>query len=283
MRSRLLQIVPVLFILIGFCLLSYPWISNYLFENRVDSIIESYKVEAEDTNGEETALILETAKQYNTQLIQAQVTLTDPFTQNETRNEGLDYYSILSLDNSGIMGAIEIPKISVYLPIYHGTSFDVLKSGVGHLEGSSLPIGGKSTHAVLSAHTGLNLAKLFTDLTEMEEGDLFFLHILDETFSYEVCEINIVLPEDTSKLLIQDEKDLVTLLTCTPYGVNSHRLLVTGERTEYIEEVYQETVGKRSIISESLWMESYKKAILMGLSAVAVFTSIVIITGRVKS
>lgn len=282
MRSQLLRLVPILFILTGLCLLSYPWISNYLFENRVDSIIESYRAEAEDIDGAEKVSILEEARQYNEQLIQAQVTLTDPFTKKEAGDKEVDYYSVLSLDGSGLMGAIEIPKISVYLPIYHGTSFDVLESGVGHLEGSSFPVGGKNTHAVLSAHTGLNSAKLFTDLTEMEKGDLFFLHIFDETLSYKVCEINIVLPEDTSKLLIQSGEDLVTLLTCTPYGVNSHRLLVTGERTEYIEEIYQGTVEKSGTESESLWMQSYKKAMLIGFSVVAVFALIVITTGRIR-
>lgn len=223
--------------------------------------------------------MLDEAYIYNTQISQAQVRLTDPFTADTDTDSGMDYFSVLSLDDTGYMGSIEIPCISVNLPVYHGTSAEVLEYGIGHLEGSSLPVGGEGTHAVLSGHTGLNSKKLFTDLGDMEPGDLFFLHVLDGALAYEVTEINVVEPSDTSKLVIQDGKDLVTLVTCTPYGVNSHRLLVTGERTEYTEQVYEDALDMAVGDTGSLWMKSYKRAILTGIAAVA---AIAISTATVK-
>ena len=143
------------------------------------------------------------------------------------------YNNILNLDQSGVMGYLEIPCISVDLPIYHGTDAEILERGVGHLAASSIPIGGKSTHSVLTGHTGLSSAKLFTDLTEMKKGDLFFINVLGQTLAYKVDQISVVRPKDTRKLRIVDGKDYVTLVTCTPYGVNSHRLLVRGTRVPY--------------------------------------------------
>lgn len=272
--------MPLIFIAVGLCLLGYPWISEYLFENRVDSIIKTYEAEAGETSEEDVKAMLEKAELYNSQLSQAQVVLTDPFTETQTADGELDYDSVLSLNTAGLMGMIEIPNISVYLPIYHGTSSEVLEQGIGHLKGSSLPVGGKGTHAVLSGHTGLNSAKLFTDLTELAEGDLFFIHILNNTLAYKVCDSSIVLPEDTSKLLIRDQEDLITLVTCTPYGVNSHRLLVTGKRTDYVEKVYEEIVEKGSMATDSLWMKSYRKAVMIGLAVVMGFALIILVWGR---
>lgn len=272
--------MPLIFIAVGLCLLGYPWISEYLFKNRVDSIIKTYEAEAGETSEEDVKAMLEKAELYNSQLSQAQVVLTDPFTETQTADEELDYDSVLSLNTAGLMGMIEIPNISVYLPIYHGTSSEVLEQGIGHLKGSSFPVGGKSTHAVLSGHTGLNSAKLFTDLTELAEGDLFFIHILNNTLAYKVCDSSIVLPEDTSKLLIRDQEDLITLVTCTPYGVNSHRLLVTGKRTDYVEKAYEEIVEKGSKATDSLWMKSYRKAVMIGLAIVMGFALIILVWGR---
>lgn len=281
-KTGLKKLIPIIFILVGFGLLAYPWISEYLFENRTDSVINTYEVAANDTDNQEKQIMLEEAGRYNKQLSQAQVTLTDPFTEEESSDGEFDYDSVLALDDSGLMATIEIPKIAVNLPVYHGTSTEVLESGIGHLEGSSFPIGGESTHTVLSGHTGLNSAKLFTDLTELEKGDLFFLHVLGDTYTYQVSGIYIVLPEDTSKLMVQEGKDLVTLVTCTPYGVNSHRLLVTGTRMEYTEEIYEETVQKGSTGSESLWMQSYKRAIFIGLAMVFGFALILLIFHQIR-
>ena len=195
------------------------------------------------------------------ELLSSSIQLTDPFKAKKMDGETLFYNNILSLEGSGIMGYVKIPCISVDLPIYHGTSTEVLERGIGHLAASSFPIGGKSTHAVLTGHTGLSSAKLFTDLTEMKKGDLFFIHVLDKKLAYRVDQINVIRPENTRKLQIIDGKDYVTLLTCTPYGVNDHRLLVRGIRTEYHEK--EELTKERP--HHSQWMEVYRRAILIGL------------------
>lgn len=271
MRSEenVLKVLPALCIGAGMCLMLYPWVSESLYENRADSVIRTYEAQAEELGEGEKQEMLQLARGYNEWLSQTRVTLTDPFIPIEKSEGEPDYYDILSFDSSGYMGAIEIPVISVNLPLYHGTDAAVLEHGIGHLETSSFPVGGADTHAVLAGHTGLNSAKMFTDLVELEKGDLFFIHILDETLTYEVNEISVAEPSDTGGLAIRPGKDLVTLVTCTPYGVNSHRLLVTGERTEYTTGLYEdEKKAEEESIEESLWMKSYKKAVLTGIGAV---------------
>jgi sortase A len=193
------------------------------------------------------------------------VQLTDPFKAKKSDGETMIYNNILNLDHSGIMGYLEIPCISVNLPIYHGTDAEILERGVGHLAASSIPVGGKSTHSVLTGHTGLSSAKLFTDLTEMKNDDLFFIHVLDRTLAYKVDQISVVKPEDTEKLQIIDGKDYVTLVTCTPYGVNDHRLLVRGVRTKYVKK-QRSSIRPRN--KGSQWMGTYKRAIAIGLAIV---------------
>lgn len=272
------KFLPVLGVLLGFALLLYPWISEHLYNNRNNSLIETYEAEVQKIESSEKQDALEKARAYNENLLQSVVTLSDPFTSTMESEDFDNYNSILSFDDMGLMGTIEIPAIKVDLPIYHGTSEEVLKRGVGHLEYSSFPIGGENTHAVLSGHTGLNSAKLFTDLTELQKDDLFFLNIMGDKLAYKVCDINIVEPSDSSLLQIQRGKDLVTLITCTPYGVNSHRLLVTGERTDYVEEAYQNEIGK-SAATDSQWMKQYRNAILIGiLVSIGLFTLIFVIS-----
>ena len=162
--------------------------------------------------------------------------IVDAFNEEEDYEPTHPYDEVLDPNGDGLMGSIEIPKIQAKLAIYHGLSKNVLEKGVGHVEGTSLPIGGESTHAVLAAHRGLPNAKLFTDLDQMEVGDIFILHILGKNLAYKVDQIKTVLPEETSELDIVEGEDYVTLVTCTPYGVNTHRLLVRGTRTEYVEE-----------------------------------------------
>lgn len=246
----------------------YPWISNWLYSHNVDSEVEVYREQAEDRDNAELQGMLADARKYNEQLKESRVALTDPFVFEEDPDTDLAYEFVLSLDDSGLMCFVEIPKIDVNLPVYHGTSEETLQKGVGHLEGSSLPVGGEGTHAVLSAHTGINSSKMFSDLPEMEEGDLFFIRVLDETLAYRVCSINVILPEDTSGLVPEEGRDLVTLITCTPYGVNTHRLVVTGERTEYTDGLEEEAERETSA-STSQWMRAYRKALLIGLCAVA--------------
>lgn len=268
MRKLIKMIFPVLFCLGGLAMLLYPWISNYLYENRADGEVSAYEEQVEKTDDSEKQEILKKAREYNNILTESKVQLTDPFDEEEAKDNGLDYNNILNVNGDGMMGFIDIPKINVYLPVYHGTSKVVLESGIGHLEGSSLPVGGENTHAVLSGHTGLSTKKLFTDLTEIKEDDLFFLHVLGDVLAYKVISVDIVEPEDTTLLSIQKGKDLVTLITCTPYGVNTHRLLVTGERTEYNEKVQEEADSEKTP-TQSLWMKSYTKAITIGLCIVA--------------
>lgn len=268
----------------GMCLLLYPWVSEALYENRADSVIRTYESQAEELDNGEKRKMLELACRYNEWLSQTQVILTDPFTRTETSEGEPNYYEALSFDVSGYMGTIEIPAISVNLPIYHGTDVTVLEHGVGHLETSSFPVGGVGTHAVLAGHTGLNSAKMFTDLVDLEKEDLFFIHILDETLAYEVNEISVVEPSDTGSLAIRPEKDLVTLVTCTPYGVNSHRLLVTGERVEYTSEIYEDVRdAEEDRIGESLWMKAYKKAVFTGLGAVGSAAVIISLCSRIRN
>lgn len=259
------KIIPILIILFGFALLSYPFISNYMFEKSAGSTIKSYEKQAKTYDQKQKEQAFWEAEEYNKDLIKSAVQLTDPFKVKKSNGETLIYNNILNIDHSGVMGYLEIPSISVNLPIYHGTDAEILERGVGHLAASSIPVGGKSTHSVLTGHTGLSSAKLFTDLTEMKKEDLFFIHVLDRTLAYKVDQISVVRPEDTRKLQIVKGKDYVTLVTCTPYGVNDHRLLVRGVRTKYVKK-QRSSIRPRN--QDSQWMRTYKKAIAIGLMIV---------------
>lgn len=259
------KIIPILIVLFGFALLSYPFISNYIFEKSAGSTIKSYEKQAKTYDQKQKDKAFQEAKEYNEDLTKSAVQLTDPFKAKKNDGETMIYNNILNLDHSGIMGYLEIPCISVNLPIYHGTDAEILERGVGHLAASSIPVGGKSTHSVLTGHTGLSSAKLFTDLTEMKNDDLFFIHVLDRTLAYKVDQISVVKPEDTEKLQIIDGKDYVTLVTCIPYGVNDHRLLVRGARTKY-EKTQESSIRQRN--KDSQWMGTYKRAIAIGLAIV---------------
>ena len=259
------KIIPILIILFGFALLSYPFISNYMFEKSAGSTIKSYEKRAKTYDQKQKEQAFREAEEYNKDLIKSAVQLTDPFKVKKSNGETLIYNNILNIDHSGVMGYLEIPSISVNLPIYHGTDAEILERGVGHLAASSIPVGGKSTHSVLTGHTGLSSAKLFTDLTEMKKEDLFFIHVLDRTLAYKVDQISVVRPEDTRKLQIVKGKDYVTLVTCTPYGVNDHRLLVRGVSTKYVKK-QRSSIRPRN--QNSQWMRTYKKAIAIGLMIV---------------
>ena len=181
-----------------------------------------------------------------------------------------DYDDQLNIAGNGIMGYVEIPKISVNLPIYHGTENDSLERGIGHLLGSSLPVGGGSTHTILSGHSGMASQKMFTDLGQLVIGDVFYLHVLNEALAYQVSEINTVLPHDTSLLGIIPGEDLCTLVTCTPYGINSHRLLVRGSRIPYEEAEEKVQNIQPEDIPESTWEQKYAMGIALGLLTVLV-------------
>ena len=259
------KILVTLFIGASIVMMFYPWISKFVNQHQADITVDNYKKKEKSLSEEQKEEMWKKAQMYNADLAKNQVELTDPFVESKSAiKSGLIYNNLLNIDKSGMMCYLEIPCINVNLPVFHGTAASTLERGIGHLEGSSLPVGGKSTHAVLTGHTGLNNAKLFTDLTEVKEGDLFFLHTLGKDLAYRVIEIEVVLPEETQDLLIRKGKDLVTLITCTPYGVNSHRLFVTGIRTKYTPEEKENAKDDRS--KDSQWMNAYKKAAIIGLA-----------------
>ncbi len=230
----LVYAIAVLMLLAGLCVFLYPIVSNYLEEKNHTEAISVYDDTVKKKTEAELSAEWEKAKVYNENL--AGDPVHDPFVPGSGYTLPDNYNDVLNVNNDGMMGYIEIPSISVKLPIYHSTTEEVLQKGVGHIESTALPVGGLGTHCILTGHTGLPTAELFTRLSELKEGDVFYISVLDKTLAYKVCEINVVLPDDMEKLVAYKNRDLVTLVTCTPYGVNSHRLLVTAERTEYNAE-----------------------------------------------
>lgn len=222
-------IILVAIFFVGLSVLLYPTISDFWNEKRQSQAIINYDDLIVDLTPEDYSELFEKADSYNQKLRNMQF----PFLNH--MNIAEEYYNTLDVNGDGMMGYITIEKIKVQLPVYHGTSDKVLNSAVGHVEGSSLPVGGAGTHAVLSAHRGLPSAKLFTNLDKLEVGDIFTIRILDRTITYQVDQILIVLPEETENLNVVPGEDYCTLVTCTPYGINTHRMLVRGTRIENIE------------------------------------------------
>ncbi len=222
-------LIIILILLVGLSLLLYPTFSDYWNQIHQSYAVANYKEHVSNLNEAEYNRIWDAAVEYNKELYARK----HGFSLNESMR--MDYNKQLSVDDSGIMGTIEIPCINVSLPVYHGTSEDVLQVAVGHLDWSSLPTGGKNTHCVVSGHRGLPSAKLFTNLDRLTVGDLFMFNVLDEVLTYEVDQILIVDPSDTSSLAIVDDMDYCTLVTCTPYGINSHRMLVRGHRVDNVD------------------------------------------------
>lgn len=220
-----------LMILSGIGVASYPVISNAVAQRHASEAIQNYDDTVKSMDTEKLDAAKEAARRYNQQLDSA----VERDAAGEAEDTGTSYVDLVDVGES--LGYITIPKIDVNLPIYEGTSDDVLQRGVGHLEGSSYPLGGESTHSVLTGHRGLAEAVLFTDLDKLQEGDKFYLHIMDEVLAYQVDQVKVVLPEETDDLTIVQGQDYCTLVTCTPYGINTHRLLVRGHRTDNIEEV----------------------------------------------
>jgi sortase A len=241
-------LIAAVIFLTGAAVFLYPAVSNWLAEIHQSDVIQEYEDEVAEKNPEDYEEAWRLAQEYNENL--AGDPVHDPFVPGSGYALPENYLECLNIDGSGVMGFIEIPKIAVRLPIYHGTSEEMLEKGVGHVESTALPIGGDFTHAVLTGHRGLPSAKLFTDLDQMEIGDQFYIHVLDQILAYEVDEINTVLPDELKELRTIEGRDLVTLVTCTPYGVNTHRLLVRGTRVPYIPqeaEAYRQSVGTVSV------------------------------------
>ena len=267
MKKRDIGKKLLVFLLFGIALMlmMYPFIANYLFEHKTDSVVDSVQQTAEKLDDSEQKAEIEKAMRYNESLANGHVVLTDPFKEEKIEEDTAEYESLLNLTNDGVMGTVEIPSINVSLPIYHGTSDAILKKGAGHLQGTSLPVGGASTHTVITGHTGLSNAKLFTDLTELDKGDIFFLEVMGEKLAYQVDQIKVVLPTEMDDLKIVPGEDYCTLLTCTPYGVNTHRLLVRGKRTDY-QEVVDAAKSEKPKKAESKWMSEYKRALAISVA-----------------
>lgn len=248
MKSKIKENIPFIFFmllfLIGFGIMLYPIVSSALSQISYNETISSYEQSVSDENSSLYQSMIQEAVHYNEKLTTSSI--VDVFSDPEITNSE-EYMDILNLNRDGVMGYISIPKIDIKIPIYHGTSSEVLSKGVGHLEGSSFPVGGESTHAILSAHRGLPSARLFTDLDQLEVGDKFYIYILDQVYTYQVDQVLVIEPSETEALQIQDGKDLVTLVTCTPYGVNTHRLLVRGERVEELAEQVIESESNRDL------------------------------------
>ena len=260
-------ICAVLLFLAALCLTLYPLISNYVNQKYASQIHTAYQEVMEQVDDAALLRTKELAVAYNRSIVPGAST-EDAYSQEGLLAASADYDSQLNIAGNGIMGYVEIPKISVNLPIYHGTENDSLERGIGHLLGSSLPVGGESTHTILSGHSGMASQKMFTDLEQLTTGDVFYLRVLDETMAYQVVEINTVLPYDTSLLGIAPGEDLCTLVTCTPYGVNTHRLLVRGSRIPYAEaELLAEETAEEEP-ANSTWEQKYIEGLLWGAAAV---------------
>lgn len=277
MKRRLLtnvMFVLVFFIALGVTL--YPLISNHVNEKYKSEIHTAYVEIIEEADDSDLIASWDKAVEYNNAITPGTME-QGAYSQEALIAASEDYDSQLNIGGDGIMGYVEVPIVGINLPIFHGTGADSLERGVGHLLGSSLPVGGTSTHAILTGHSGMATDKMFTDITQLKMGDVFYLHILGEVLAYQVCEMNTVLPYDTSLLGVVSGRDLCTLVTCTPIGVNSHRLLVRGERIPYeeAEEIVEEIQEEE--IPESSWEQEYLRGIILGLAAVVVIAALAVI------
>ena len=272
MKQRASRIFRPILFLAGFSLLLYPFVANEWNNYRQKRLISDFdQVVAERELAGEIDYLAEqeAAEGYNQSLLPS--ILPDAFAKAKTAEGDSTYMSCLNIAGNGVMGTVEIPKINIRLPIFHTTDEEVLETAAGHLEGSSLPVGGENTHAVISAHRGLPSAALFTDLDKLKETDHFLIHVLNDTLCYEVDQISVVKPEDTHALEVEEGQDLVTLLTCTPYGVNSHRMLVRGHRVPYEKEALADEkipLGNMSLHT------NYLLWVIVGILITAVFSFI---------
>ena len=268
--NKLLNVLIIVLVAGGAALLLYPTVSDFINSKHLAAEISRYNEIYVNTDTAKRGQMIESAEQYNEYLKEGKASFFDP--------SGVPGYNdTLNITGTGIMGYIDIDKIGVELPVYHGVDDGVLQIGVGHIEGSSLPVGGQGTHCVLSGHRGLPTARLFTDLDRMEIGDRFRITVLDRVVTYEVDQIRTVLPEDVSELAIEDGKDYCTLVTCTPYGINTHRLLVRGTRVENAKN----TPGI-FVSGEAFKVNSITVATVMAIPAFIAIVVITVVTERRK-
>ena len=266
-KKHISTIIIALIFLAGLGFLLYPTVRTLWNRAHQSRAIATYTKQVEKLDDSQNKEMLKAARKYNKSLLKK----SDHWKL--SKKDKKKYESLLDVSGTGIMGYIEIPKIDCSLPIYHGTDEGALQIAIGHLEGSSLPVGGKSTHCVLSGHRGLPSARLFTDLDQMEEGDVFVLNVLGRKLAYEVDQIKVVLPDEMSDLEIVQGKDLCTLVTCTPYGINTHRLLVRGHRTKYIEETVVRVQKEAEKKETGIWL-------LAGGGAVFLIIIIIVVVKR---
>lgn len=255
MKKHWSTVLLVMMFTVGLSLLLYPTVSDWFNSLEARRLMGDYTQSVAEISNEEYEELLRKAKEYNAELVNK----PNPF--NLSEEEEAEYESMLHLTTSDVMGVVKIPSIRVNLPIYHGVEESTIQNAIGHIPGSSLPIGGPSTHTIISGHRGLPSAKLFTDLDQLEVGDYFMFQVLDDTYTYQVDQIKIVEPNDFTYLQIEEGKDLATLQTCTPYGINTHRLLIRGHRVDNLPDDF---VNARS------------EAVLLNRNVVAIFIGIVI-------
>lgn len=258
-NNLLTFLAPILLFAVGVGIFIYPAVSNMIAEHEQRSNIHSYQATVDQATAEELNRQWEMARIYNENL--AGDPVHDPFIAGSGYVLPDNYTEVLNMNDDGMMGYIDIPKIDVYLPIYHGTSEKTLEKGAGHIESTALPIGSVGGHSVISAHRGLPSAMLFTALDKLEIDDVFYIHVLDKTLAYQVDQIEVIEPEDLSLLKAEKDKDLVTLLTCTPYGINTHRLLVRGTRIDYEKAKKIQDVT----VDHGIWLSIYMYVIPISL------------------
>ena len=267
-KNTIIIICFILVILLGAGAAAYPLIASINNEHTQSLVQTEYEEKLQQLDTSEIDAALAAAREYNKTISTVQIEDID-----KLKAELPPYEDLLNLANNGIMGYIEIPTINIDLPIYHGTTGAAMEKGAGHIEGTSMPVGGVGTHAVISAHSGMASAKLFTDLDKLKLGDMFFITVCNQKLAYEVDNIAVVEPTDIDLIRIDTQQDYVTLLTCTPYGVNTHRLLVRGHRVEMAEEAIAE-VEEKAKPEGSTWIEKYEQGILIGI---AIFLGLLLI------
>ena len=275
-KQKLAIMLAVAAFLAALGLTLYPMVAAKYNASHQSAIHAEYEKLVEQKDNVEKERIWELARQYNKA---RRPGVMEAYSQDMLLWASEDYTDQLNIAGNGIMGYVVIPNIQVNLPIFHGTADSTLAKGVGHLLGSSLPVGGKGTHTVLTGHSGMASQKMFSDLPGMKVGDIFYLDILGQRLAYEVKEINTVLPYDTSLLEIEPEEDLCTLVTCTPYGVNTHRLLVRGFRIPYVEQSEDETILAEIPTVKSTWEQQYVKGLGVGILVVAAFGAVLLGVG----
>lgn len=274
MKKHLSTILCILIFVVGLSIMLYPTVSNYINSKNASRVIADYNAALADASHEDITAWLDAARDYNRRLANTPNAFYFP-----DLVEG--YEDTLNITGTGIMGYIDVDKVNIHLPIYHGVSDVVLQIGVGHLPGTSMPIGGTSTHSVLSGHTGLPSSRLFTDLYEIEIGDTFTVTVANRTITYEIDQIKIVEPEQTEDLQIVPGKDYCTLFTCYPYGVNSHRMLLRGVRIDNIE-VDEENHVTAYVANEAFRIDSIIVALIVGTPMLIILLTLIAVSDRIK-